>query len=435
MIGKTRSRAREVVAAYNESYRALVRVLEENGRRLEDIKLIAADRAHVPPGEPLWIASLQAWKQLKMRGSSMRPPYDAAEVVIGEGWCVANSAWNAEDWVFAPASSSLLDQARATGHDILYFLSRHNRPPAVGSAISVGPVESGVAPQEDEAEDNGDWLAAILSWPRPAASPNPTPAMLRAFRLGMRRRLRASRYGEVLEYPTFVVPKCKSCRNWRASLWCRKCSGTGEINETDCHHCDGYGEHYVCLNPDCAEYHDTWAEENAEEEQILGAIRVAERNIELLAHALAKRHTVQFHYQASRGKGLSIWQVEPRSWELKTTRGKPFLGVEPGQLYICASYSRRRSRFRSFAVDRISDLCILGPVPARGKVMHKFGFAGITEGDTVAHPVLGIGNVRALSCKHEKPRAVVEFRTHGKKVLDLTVAKLRKVESDGNSLT
>lgn len=256
----------------------------------------------------------------------------------------------------------------------------------------------------------------------------PEPWMLRAFRARLVSRLQRSPLGAIIEYPTDLMPKCRDCRQGRARLRCTKCIGRGKLAEKDCHYCSGYGEHYVCLYPDCPAYHDTWVEENAEIELVEGAILAAVRNVALLSQAEARELTVRFHYRLPNGTE-GRWEVKPYLWEFEERSGRRVQGVQPGSLYVHASFYQPGYKTRRFAIEGISDLQILGNVPARGNIERADVVHGFSVGDFVVHPVFGLGHIRLLEGTSEKPRAVVEFRDHGTKTLDPRLAKLRRVES------
>lgn len=413
---------------YNESCRALMRVLEESGHHVDEIRLIAADPAEVPAGEPIWTATFQTWAWLKIRGAPMGPRYHAAEVVIGDGWCAANSCWNADDWVLAPCPSSLLARVREADTDILDLLIPNDPEPAIEETAPAVEITVGPAAGTDEDQDDESFTVAELGRRR---TYGPAPWMLSAYRTRLARRFRRSRFGEIIEYPTEVVPKCRNCRSGRASLACIKCQSTGKIgrHKDTCHYCDGYGEHYVCLNPYCSAYHEAWAKDFAVQDLNRYAIEVAERKVEVLSRAEAERATVRFQYRPPNGRE-STWEVRPLGWDLKEQTGREIHGVRPGNLFIYVAFDVPIYKTKRFALDAITKIEILGSVPARGKIERLGPLDDFAIGDLVLHQVFGSGRIRSLEGTNEKPRAIVHFTKHGTKTLDLNLVRLSRIAAN-----
>lgn len=121
---------------YRASYHALLRVLAGAGVTIEEVEHVAADPTAIPtPGKP-WIATRSQWQWLQIEGAPYTPPYQAPEVVLGNGWSAANSGWGNDDWVVGPLSVKLLEQFHKGSKDLLemIFAPLPPQPILVGGA-------------------------------------------------------------------------------------------------------------------------------------------------------------------------------------------------------------------------------------------------------------------------------------------------------------
>jgi hypothetical protein len=137
---------------YRASYHALLRVLAGAGVTIEEAEHVAADPTAIPtPGKP-WIATRSQWQWLQIERAPYTPPYQAPEVVLGNGWSAANSGWGNDDWVVGPLSAKLLEQFHKGSKDLLEMIFAPLPPQSM-------LVSDGWEDEDGEREDelDADW--------------------------------------------------------------------------------------------------------------------------------------------------------------------------------------------------------------------------------------------------------------------------------------
>jgi hypothetical protein len=120
---------------YRASYHALLQVLAGAGVTIEEAEHIAADPTAIPINRKPWIATRSQWQWLQIEQAPYTPPYDAPEVVLGNGWSAANSGWGNDDWVVGPLSAPLLKQFHEGSQD-LFQMSFVPLPPESISCVT-----------------------------------------------------------------------------------------------------------------------------------------------------------------------------------------------------------------------------------------------------------------------------------------------------------
>ena len=172
-----------------------------------------ADPAQVPSGQQPWFASFSEWRWLQIAGAPARPPYAAAEVVVGSYWCIGNSGLGEVDWVYA-----------------------------------VGGERFRMLPRTAE--------QLLIRMLRPAVAARPDRK---------RKRVRSDGLGVMVSYAVKKYPPCPACDHHHAGFECRKCRGGGTFKGENCDNCGGDGLQLACMTPDCpihlqAQLDDLWEE-------------------------------------------------------------------------------------------------------------------------------------------------------------------------------
>lgn len=414
--------------------------MAEHGIEPEGVLAVISDPSQVPAGDQPWRADFREWAWLKVEGAPMGAPHDAAEVVLGDGWCIANSQWGADDWIHAPHGGALWRQAQQGSRELLLAMipRKERESPPVSVSIPAGEAPSGRVPEavdpasasRTEGESTAGRGAAELASGRGAsddrarddAQPQGVRELTREMRLAYRASLSVhgpkSRYGQVLAYPAEGMGSCAICDEPLAQLSCRMCNGSGWIGDSPCPHCDENGEHIACINGECVVYQADRAEELAEQEKAEAREREVMRTLDDLQRAMTAGDMVRFRY-----RGQEERAVVPGSWEL-IGPGADSLGETLTVLAFCP----RSGQIERFTVERMTDLHVLGQAAAEGPLDDPMAVEGFRVGESVEHPVFGFGYIRGFSGMGESPRVTVEFGEHGAKTLLLKVAKLVKVE-------
>lgn len=433
--------------SYRGSYHALLQVLEENGRAVTDVRVVLSDPAQVPTGYEPWFASFTEWQWLQIYGAPVGPPFDAAEVVVGNGWCIANSEWGAEDWVFSWTGPGLEIRVRDTGCNILALIASRRQMDAGGEDQAVSPASSrvyapvrptvsdfkeekstGVASPEVPIERVDQAVSAGENGPSQQLDDRLSPEVLRQFRVRAGVQLKRGSTGHMLGLSDKKDERCLECREPRGLFRCGKCNGSGKLFGEKCRFCDG-GEVLACVNPYCEEYRRAEEEKLYEEMDAKTSMSERDQTIALLKAAIASGSVVRFHYRDAKGKETDR-EAKPHGWRY-IEHDHEWAGG--GNLCVVAFCHRRRED-RFFAIHRITRLRIATgdhTATVLSRPVEEVG--GFRLGERVEHPVFGPGEILAFADTLASARVSIAFDNHGTKMLVLGLAKLRKTAKAGRA--